>query len=206
MVPVTKGAPVPEHDDLVVASDTGEYADVDLILCASVDAPDVPTAMYQAQFVRYGGLAYQFDTPEALGEALVALEPDSTHDAAQLWREELARRTAREKGTLVPENPADAPDATSPEQTPVVPEQVPGTTESEVPADDTGSVGTLPDSVPGTIPDPLFINDPAVGQILAEPDPSIVDISVPEPIIIPDIPEVIPVDVPAVDLSTTTPQ
>lgn len=111
MVTVTKDLPVPESPTLVVVSPEGDYADTDLILCAERANPSEPIIQMQAQYLRYGPLVYQFNTPEELGAALCAIDPASTHDAAQLWREEEARRLKREQGTLVPEDPTPAPDA-----------------------------------------------------------------------------------------------
>lgn len=111
MIPLVKGERLRELAHLEVRADSGEYSDVDLILCGDATDPEAPEGVYQAQFIRYGNLVYQFETPESLGEAIVALEPESTHDSAQLWREEEARRIKRMGGKLEPENPAPAPDA-----------------------------------------------------------------------------------------------
>lgn len=111
MIRITKRASVPSLPDLIVESESGEYADTDLILCAQKDTPNVPVAQYQAQFIHYGEMVYQFETPEDLGKAIVAIDAESTHDAAQLWREEEVRRMARERGTLTPNDQAPAPDA-----------------------------------------------------------------------------------------------
>lgn len=207
MITIQNGSAVPDSTDLVVAMADGEYADADLIMCAIRSNPGTPTAMYQAQYLKYGPMVYQYETPEALGAAIVALDPTSTHDAAQLFREEEARRLARAGGTLVPEGAAPAPDAILPEDAAKTPEavKIEDAPAADVP-DESGSVGTLPDSIPGTIPDPLFINDPTISQILAEPDPSVLDVSAPPPIVIPDLPDPTPTVLPAVDFSTTTPQ
>jgi len=114
MVPITKGDRLLDVDNFVVLSDSGEYGDFDLILCGDPSSSAESAMMYQAQFVRYGGLVYRFETPETLGEALIAIDPKSTHDAAQLFREDEERRVKREKGTLEPENPVEAPDAVTP--------------------------------------------------------------------------------------------
>lgn len=160
MVPITKGDRVPEAEDLIISAESGDYNDVDLILCAQSSEPEVPTAMYQAQYLRYGNLVYQMDTPEALGAAIVAIEPNSTHDAAQLWREEETRRLAREKGTLVPENQTPAPDSTTPESPQEEPEEntpvqedtedPEPTVEESAPSEE--EIGT-PGYEPGEIPD-----------------------------------------------------
>jgi hypothetical protein len=122
MVPITKGQPVKDDDSMVVVSDNGQYGDADLIMCAHKDAPDVPTAMLQAQYVAYGGIVYRYNTPEELGKAVFALDPAATLDAVVLYKEDETRRRARNAGVLEPENPVPAPDAAveTPVDTPVV--------------------------------------------------------------------------------------
>lgn len=123
MVPVTKGSKVFGEQKLRVVSATGEYADVDLIECADTVSAE-PIGVFQAQYVKYGPMVYQFNTPEELGAAIVALDPESTHDAAQLWREDEARRIKRQGGTLTPEDPTAAPDAVESETAPEEEEDV----------------------------------------------------------------------------------
>jgi hypothetical protein len=127
MVPISNNQKVPEQD-LVVAVSDGQYADTDLILCAPSDTPDIPTAMLQAQYVKYGPVVYQYNTPEELGAAIFALDPSSTHDAVALYKEQVARDKARNEGTLEPSNPVPAPDA-------AVPADPPATDPSDPPAD-----------------------------------------------------------------------
>lgn len=107
MITITQGQAVAENDGLVVFSSGNNYADTDLILCALAEQPSVPIAMYQAQFVRYGSIVYQFNTPEDLGKALVETDPDSTHDAVVLYQQQAARDAARAAGTLTPDTGAD---------------------------------------------------------------------------------------------------
>lgn len=111
MVPITKGQRTRDDAKLVVASDDGQYADTDLILCADATAPDVPTAMFAAQFIAYGAVVYQFNTPEEIGEAVYAMDKSSTLDSVKLYLEDQARKHARDAGTLEPDNPTPAPDA-----------------------------------------------------------------------------------------------
>jgi hypothetical protein len=111
MIPIRKNQDVPTRADLQVCADTGEYGDADFILCAKKDRPEFAVEMFQAQFVRYGSVVYQFNTQEELGAALFAADPDSTHDAVALYKEEQARQAARRAGTLEPEKAAPAPDS-----------------------------------------------------------------------------------------------
>lgn len=107
MITITEGQAVAENEGLVVSSKGSDYADTDLILCASKEQPLVPIAMYQAQFVRYGSVVYQFNTPEDLGKALYEIDKDSTHDAVVLFQQQAARDAARAAGTLTPDTGAD---------------------------------------------------------------------------------------------------
>lgn len=108
MITITKDAKVPENDNLKVYSQSGDYADNDLIECYNIDDPSVPICAYTAAYVRYGGIIFKYGNPEALGEALLAIDPDSTHDAVIYYKEELARRLKRERGDFSPENPVPA--------------------------------------------------------------------------------------------------
>ena len=201
MVPITKDLKISEQESLVVYSPAGDYADTDLILCADAANPSVPTAMLQAQFVKYGPVVYQFSTPEDLGAALVTLDPTSTHDAAALYREDQARKVAREAGTLEPGNPAAIEDA-------------PKTEKVEQPEEPTNVIEELPELDPA--PQSGDLNDPSAmppdtGAVTEEPylppvDPALLvptpEPVLPDPVIVPD--PVIPVE--AVDLATTTPE
>lgn len=146
MVPITKGQVLKDEAMMVVASDDGQYGDSDLIMCAHKDAPDVPTAMFQAQYVAYGGIVYRFNTPEELGKAVLALDPGATLDSVVLYKEEETRRRARNAGVLEPENPVPAPDAAVEAPT-EVPAEPAVTSEDIVSPTDTA---TTPESTPNT--------------------------------------------------------
>lgn len=161
MISLSRGDAVAGLSDLIVSSPSGEYADTDLILCARKDTPDFDTAMYQAQFIRYGEVVYQHETPEALGAALIAIDPESTHDAAQLWREDEARRLAREKGTLAPEDPTPAPDAIEPE---------PVTSKEDVAQEETDTTEVVEDTPEESPATPETPNEPP-----AEPEMPVID-------------------------------
>jgi hypothetical protein len=178
-------------------SQDGQYGDLDLIACAVIDAPDVHTASFAAQYIRYGKLVYQFDAPEKLGEAIVAIDSNSTHDAAQLWREELARKMAREQGTLTPENPTNAPDALDPTQpAPSIPAADADKQEPIINVDPNyvgetdPLLGNSPDALTESVPD---FNEPAPdAEVLGEASSTLEATALPTE--------------PAVDLSTTTPE
>lgn len=200
MVTITQGQKVPESDTLVVLAPTGDYADVDLINCGEEGSSEA-TGMYAAQFIQYGPLVYQYNTPEELGAAIVAVDTNSTHDAAVLFKEEEARKLSREKGMLQPENPVSAPDA-------IVEPAVDDTITKKV-VDD---VDTIVPDVAGNDPANDFSNEPAS---IAQEAPVILEV-VPEipavdplPVMPSSTPEVAPslvesVVAPALDVSTTT--
>lgn len=108
MIQIEQNQVVPEHPDLRVLSVSGDYADNDLIECAHVDNPDFALSAFSATFIRYGGMVYQHTDPLKLGEALLAVDPESTHDAVTLFKEEEIRRIKREGGDFTPENPVPA--------------------------------------------------------------------------------------------------
>ncbi len=211
MVPINKGDKVFGEQKLRVTGETGEYADVDLIECADSSSGEA-TGVFQAQYVKYGPMVYQFSTPEELGAAIVALDPKSTHDAAQLWREDEARRIKRMGGTLTPEDPTAAPDA-------VDPAAIPEEEEDDVKffreqAEEEAASSTPQTPEPEEVPEnremPVIDVDPPSGEVegaasstppLTEPTPPLPDIQIEEPIIdsLPETP------VPG-DMSTTTPQ
>ncbi|HRH24357.1 MAG TPA: hypothetical protein PK109_02090 [Candidatus Paceibacterota bacterium] len=206
MITISKGDRVAGLPDLIVSSPSGEYADVDLILCARKDAPNFDAAMYQAQFIRYGEVVYQHETPEALGAVLVAIDPESTHDAAQLWREEEKRRIAREGGTLVPEDQTPAPDAVEPQTT--IPEEEEDDVKFFKEKEEEAATTTPDEAVPDREIPVIDIEEPPLGEVggaasSTEPiaDPSVPVIQIDEPVVTPPVE-----DVPALDMSSTTPQ
>ncbi len=105
MIKIEKNQSVPEHPDLKVLSVSGDYGDNDLIECAPLSDPNFALCAFSASFIKYGGIVNQFNDPLLLGEALLQVDPESTHDAAILFMEEEARRIKREGGDLRPENP-----------------------------------------------------------------------------------------------------
>lgn len=105
MIKIEKNQIVPEHPDLRVLSSSGDYGDNDLIECSTLDNPDFALYAFPASFIRYGNIVNQFNNPLELGEALLKIDPDCTHDTAILFKEEEARRIKREGGDYTPENP-----------------------------------------------------------------------------------------------------
>ena len=105
MIHIEKDQIVSGHDNLKVFSVSGDYSDEDLIDCYDVKDSGVAIASFQAQYIKYGSIIYRFNEPEELGQALNEADPQSTHDAVLLYKEEQARETKRKEGKLKPENP-----------------------------------------------------------------------------------------------------
>lgn len=197
MITILSGQKIAENPDLRVTSPSGDYGDFDLIECESTQDGEAGSFMYQAQFVKYGGIVYRFNTPEELGAELFKLDPDSTHDAATLYREDEERRQRRLAGNLRPENPA--PVENEPE--PVIESENEPVIESEVPNNESAS--STPEFAPEATTTPEVINpEPATTstpEVVVEPpvpEPEVVTPPVePEPIVEPEavVPEETPV-------------
>jgi len=114
MIQIEQNQIVPENPNLRVLSVSGDYDDNDLIECATLERPDFALSAFSATFIRYGNIVNQFSDPFALGEALLKIDPDCTHDTATLFKEEEMRRIKREGGDFTPENPVPADENVSP--------------------------------------------------------------------------------------------
>lgn len=194
MVPITQDLPIAEQPNLRVYSPGGSYGDTDLILCADVADMATPTSMLQAQFIKYGTMVYQFNTPEDLGKAIIEIEPNSTHDAAALYREQVARDAARTAGTLVPSDPVPATDSPAIDATT-------STTENTVP--DPVSVTSSTEPAAPLEAAPLPPPDPVTTAQMLEPLPTdnyLIDGATTTPSLN------VSSTTPALDLSTTTPE
>ena len=86
MIHIEKEQKIAENENIIVYSPSGDYNDFDLIEYCQIDNPNVALGAFQAQFVKYGGLVYQFNEPAELGDAILAIDPESTHSAASLVR------------------------------------------------------------------------------------------------------------------------
>lgn len=220
MVTVTKTLPIAENPNLAIYSPEGDYADTDLILCEEKNGPGIATAQLQAQYLKYGPVVYQFNTPEELGAALFLIDPESTHDAVLLYKEEEARKAAREQGTLTPSDPVAAPDSNAAD----VPADVPNDQEpdtqffNEQAAQEEASSTATTTSQTGDAPVPDTSGE-VLGEATSSPDGTLPEATSTPPI---DTPVEVPIDtgntstttpslppeevLPAVDLSTTTPE
>jgi hypothetical protein len=215
MVTITSDLAIAEHPTLFVYSPAGEYADADLILCADRSDPATPVAMLQAQFIKYGSMVYQFNTPEDLGKAILAIDANSKLDAVVLYQQAEARDAARAAGTLTPS------DALVAKPTPVVPDSATATPDtSATSTPDTTAPTTTGDSSAASViaQDQKIIDENTkILDALGTTTPSVVsDMSTTTPATLPTtpvvatttpvIPDTLPIDVPsATSTATSTP-
>lgn len=185
MIHIEQHQLVPDNNRLRVFSVSGDYSDNDAIECYTEDEPDVAVCSYQAQFIKYGGLVYRFNTPEELGAALVQIDPESTHNSALLYKEDEERRKKRLAGTLVPENPVPADENLSPiaqqeamtQENEEALEEDPATPPAETPA---------PEPIPTPTPEPEQTPPPPVVETSTS-TPSVLGTSTTTPtVVVPD--------------------
>lgn len=86
MIHIEKGQKIVENENLRVASETGDYADDALIEYFDIGNENVVIGSLQAQYIKYGSLVYQFNEPKDLGEAILKIDPESTHTSASYVR------------------------------------------------------------------------------------------------------------------------
>lgn len=214
MVPILKNQALADQPTLRVYSDDGEYADTDLILCSEVGNPGVPSAMLAAQFVKYGAIVYRFNTPEELGAAIFAIDPDSTLDAVALYKEQVARDAARNAGTLTPSDPVPTPDSPNPPaDVPVNPTDsintnVPDTSGQVLGESTTTTATDIPYSPPSNQSSlvapsgPISTTTPDIN--VSSTTPAFSDASTTPPVA--PVPDISATTSPTVDISTTTPE
>lgn len=160
MVHIEKDQIVPENEDLRVFAVSGDYDDNDLIECYHTDNSNFALFAFPAAFIKYGGIVYRFGTPEEAGEALLKIDPNSTHDYAVLFKEEEARRKKRQGGDFDPENPVPVDERIS---------QVAQDEAKIVEAAETTTLPETPASSPTPTPTPSSTPAPTVD---ATPSPS----------------------------------
>lgn len=86
MIYIEQGQKIADHEHLKVKSPSGEYDDYALIEFSNVKDGGRIVGSFQAQYVKYGGLVYRFNEVKELGEAILAIDPESTHGAASFVR------------------------------------------------------------------------------------------------------------------------
>ncbi len=86
MIHIDKDQKIAENENLKVMTNTGDYEDSALIEFYDVIDPAVVAGAFQAQYVKYGNLVYGFNDPVELGNAILAIDGESTHTAASYVR------------------------------------------------------------------------------------------------------------------------
>lgn len=86
MIHIDQGTKVPENENFIVATATGDYADSALIEFYDTRNPDVILGSFEAQYIKYGGMVYRCNNHKELGEAILKIDPESTHTAASYVR------------------------------------------------------------------------------------------------------------------------
>ena len=98
MVHIEKLQKVPQNENLIVFSPSGDYDEDQLIECCEINNPGVAIGAYQAQFIKYGGLVYQYNTPEELAGAILKVDPLSSHKVVNLYKQQLALKEVGVEG------------------------------------------------------------------------------------------------------------
>lgn len=104
MIHIEQNQQILENSELKVFSQTGDYEDSALIEFYSTDNPNIISGAFQAQYVKYGGLVYSFSDHKALGEAILLIDPTSTHTAASYVRMTDDLLSQMESGLLEPDS------------------------------------------------------------------------------------------------------
>lgn len=177
MIYLEQGQSVAENEDLVVYDATGDYNDVDMVICAKRETPFEPYCRFEAQFIAYGGVVYAINDEKKLLEEIQKVDPDTaiaeeTTDSMIDQQEDLDTRPKEEK---IPE-PDPEPQ--------LEPDPVTESTPEEI----------IPDSAPAPSPEP----DPIIVEPEVIPEEPPVDPIIESPIV---EPEIIPEEIP--DVSTS---
>lgn len=100
MIHIEKNQEVFGAPNLRVSSPTGDYDDTDLIEFYDISKNQTPPGAFQAQCVKYGNLVYKFSDAKELGEEILRIDPESTHEAASFVRMSNELLARMNKGTL----------------------------------------------------------------------------------------------------------
>jgi len=198
MIHVTQNQKIIGHEDLRVATPTGDYEDSALIEFYNVNQPDVVSGSFQAQFVAYGSLVYRCSGHIELGNAILAIDPNSTHTAASYVRMSNELLAQMDEGTLEAKSLDEVIEAeqTNMEEKKVESEETPIETVDPVsdPVSDPGyelpeEEPAIPEIVEPENPDEVFENASSTTPALSDevlPDPIVEPAQDPIPASAPD--------------------
>ena len=199
MIHIEQGQGVADNENLKVVTATGDYADNVLIEFCNIDNPDIVAGSFAAQYIKYGGMVYRFNSAKELGEEILKIDAESTHTDASYVRMTKELLSQMDEGSLEPtsldqvisdeqaktEGQMESPveEVPAEEETPVeetsVEEEVP-MVEEEVPVEET------PEEVPVEEPpvEELPIEETPVGETPIEP---VAPEVIPENIAVPEV-------------------
>ena len=103
MIHIIRDQELMGNPNLKVASPTGNYEDTALIDFYNIYNPEIIAGAFQAQFVKYGGMVYQFNEPKELGEEILKIDPESTHSSAVFSKMNNELINQIKKGELEPD-------------------------------------------------------------------------------------------------------
>ncbi len=86
MIYLENNQSVKDEKGLFIASSSGNYEDGDLIEFYNENSPGIVAGVFQAQYVKYGGMVYRFNGHAELGAEILKIDPESTHSAASYVR------------------------------------------------------------------------------------------------------------------------
>ncbi len=127
---------VPENTNLFVYDSTGDYGPFDLIQCYQATDPTTPYTAFQAQFIKFGSIAYRekeyVELLSSLG--IVDLKPETlqemlTNDPTVIVVEKPDTETSSVKTENAPETPTDTSLTTTTTPLSPTPEVTPQNTE-----------------------------------------------------------------------------
>jgi hypothetical protein len=100
MIYIDKDQIVAGEKNLRVASSTGEYDDNALIEFYDISNPNIIVGAFAAQYIKYGSLVYKFSDHKELGEAILEIDPSSSHSTASFVRMNRELTSQMNKGSL----------------------------------------------------------------------------------------------------------
>lgn len=86
MIHIEKDSEIFGEANLRVATATGDYEDGALIEFYNIENPDVVAGSFQAQYIKYGNMVYTYNGHMELGNAILKIDPESTHTSASYVR------------------------------------------------------------------------------------------------------------------------
>lgn len=147
MIHIEKDQKISENEDLRVATPTGDYDDNALIEFYKAGSPSVIVGSFAAQYIKYGSVVYKFNDAKELGNEILSIDPESTHNAASFVRMNNELLDQMKKGNLevdsldkIISDQKDVVEEKRDEETEVINEEVDEEVSDDATAEDTGEV------------------------------------------------------------------